>query len=344
VTPPRLSILIPTFDRAATLRDTLDSIARLEGLSGEVEVVVSDDASADHTPVVLSDYRDRLPGFRSYRQRANLGLGNWEFVLREARGELVFLLCDDDAVPAGFLREVFAAFDRHPAADLVCGDITLRGPTFEPLQLLETPTPAGELDGESRCRDQLLSHHMVMATVYRRAVLLAAGGWDRQVGTHFDCTAFCRAALRSRTTVRVPTPLLDFRISPGSWSRRMNRERQHQLALWYRRKLDLLREDAAGLAPGLVAFLGGMYVRHADTVLAGLETELTLGRVSGREARAAARALLEVFPEARRSRMAWKLWACTRLGTGWLRALRRATGRPDPHHGPGALFNSFGPP
>jgi hypothetical protein len=343
MTAPRLSILIPTFNRAPTLGNTLDSVARLEGLSSEVEVVVSDDSSADHTPAVLSDYRDKLPGFRSYRQPANLGLGNWEFVLRQARGEWVFLLCDDDAIPPHFLREVSAAFDRHPAADLVCGDITLRGPAFEPLQLLETATPAGELDGESRCRHQLLSHHMVMATVYRREALVVAGGWDRQVGTHFDCTAFCRVALRARSTVRVPAPLLDFRISPGSWSHRMNREKQRQLALWYRRKLDLLREDATTLAPSLVGFLGGMYAKHAETVLAGLETELALGRITGRAARAAARALLQVFPEARHSRMAWKLWACTHLGTGWLRLLRRAAGRPDPWGSPYALFNSFGP-
>ena len=339
---PRLSFVIPTYNRATTLTVALDSIlAQTVGLD-DVEILVSDDASSDDTPRLLDLYRGRHPGVRTFRQATNLGLRHWQFLLGEARGDLVFVLCDDDAVPPDFLAHVLPAFD-DPELGLLTGDIRLRGPRFDPLRVLTTPTPVGPADGPTRCREQLRSHHMVMATVYRRSVLTAAGGWDPTVGTHFDCTAYCRSALRSRRTLKLDRPLLEFRISPGSWSHRLTREAQRRLAEWYRRKLDLLRADAAELAPDLEPFLNGMYRGHARTVAIGLETELTLGRLPPADARRALAELTAVFPEASADRVVWKVWACTHLGTGWLRRARRLLGRPEPADSALALFNSFGP-
>ena len=337
----RFSILIPSYRRPAMLRQTLASVAAQTALGGDVEVVISDDSPTAETRAEVEAFRDGRGYVRTFEHVENLGgPGNWSFLLDQARGEFVFLLSHDDAIPPDFLATYLALIRERPRLDLVFGDIELRSPDFRPLTVLSAASPEGPADGPSRCRDQLLSHHMVMATAYRRSTLVDAGGWDARVGSHLDCTAFCRSAVRARETYRVARPLLFFRISAGSWGHDQAKD-QRQLAVWYRRKLDLLRDDARSLAPDLLPLLDTMYGWHARTVLIYLETELGTRHLDGPSARAAMRSLLDVFPEGRHDRVAWKLWLASHLGTGWLRLARRLTGRPDPYQSSVALFNSF---
>ncbi len=341
---PALSILIPTYNRSAMLRQTLDSIAAQTYLpAGDVEVVVSNDCSKDDTKAVLAGYEARMPFLRVFHQQANLRhAGNWEFLLAQARGELVFLLCDDDAIAPDFLETYLGLFRDDPELDMVFGDIQMRDPDFGVLaELPLKETPAGLADGLTRCRNQLMSHHMVMSTVYRRATLLTAGGWDGQVGSHLDCNAFCRTALRARKTFRIPRPMLYFRVTKGSWSHQLSTQNQAQLALWYRRKLELLTEDARQIAPAFLPEMPEMALRHVRNVLTYLEVEYGNGRLSGPDLRSAMNGLLSVFPEGRNDRMAWKLRLCSVAGTGWLKALRKVLGKPDPYSSTLSLFNSF---
>jgi glycosyltransferase involved in cell wall biosynthesis len=339
---PLISIIIPTYNRSATLRQTLDSLLAQTIIPDGLEVIVSDDASPDDTRQVLDGYRERMPYLRVFHQEMNLRAGNWEFVQSEARGEFIFLLCDDDAVAPDFLESALSAFDADPELDMVLGDIELRGPAFAPLAPLPlVETPEGPADGPTRCLSQLRSHHMVMSTVYRRSTLLAAGGWDGRVGTHLDCNAYCRAALRARKTLRIARPMLYFRISPVSWGRRVSQEQQAQVALWYRRKLDALVDDARALAPQILPELHRMYLRHGRCVLVHLETELAHGRIDGPLARRAARGLLGQFPEARLDPMALKVWLASYLGTAWLSGLRKMLGKPDPYRSSLELFSRF---
>jgi len=342
---PSLSILVPTYDRAAMLAQALESLAVQTELPADLEVIVSDDASptAEATAAVVRTFEGRLPNLRYFQQEKNLGgEGNWTFCLGQATGDLVFLLSHDDAVAPDFLATYLGLFRLHPELDLVTSDIELRGPDLETVLAPQVlPTPEGPADGPTRVRCQLESHHMVMATVYRRSVLIDAGGWDKQVGSHLDCTAYCRSSLRSRLTWRVARPMLRFRLSAGSWSHKLTTDpaKQGRLAGWYRTKLDLLREDARTLAPDLLPFLDRMYAWHARLAMMAMEVDLGTGAMSRRSTREAMRALLAVFPEGKHDRKAWQLRLATAVGPGPLAAARRLVGRPDPTATTLALFH-----
>ncbi len=93
---PRLSICIPTYNRAALLDHCLE---QLDGLpvDGSIEIVVSDNASTDETADVLAAHSARAPHLRAHRLVQNQGLwGNRMNVLRRATGEVVTFLADDD--------------------------------------------------------------------------------------------------------------------------------------------------------------------------------------------------------------------------------------------------------
>jgi glycosyltransferase involved in cell wall biosynthesis len=93
--PPKISVLIPCYHQAQFLPEALDSVLRQD--FQDLEVIASDDASPDNTFSVLQDYSRRDSRIRIFHQPSNLGMvENWNFSLRQARGEAVKLMGGDD--------------------------------------------------------------------------------------------------------------------------------------------------------------------------------------------------------------------------------------------------------
>ena len=92
---PKISILIPCYQQARFLPEALDSVLRQD--FHDLEVIASDDCSSDNTLSILQDYASRDSRIRIFRHNTNLGMvENWNFCLRQARGEAVKLMGGDD--------------------------------------------------------------------------------------------------------------------------------------------------------------------------------------------------------------------------------------------------------
>ena len=106
---PLLSICIPTRNRSALLRQTLEELCAIRW-PFETEIVVSDNACADDTPAVLKAFP-----VRSFRQPEKLeAIDNYFAAIRGARGEFAFYLADDDAVIPEALARAVAEMQAHP--------------------------------------------------------------------------------------------------------------------------------------------------------------------------------------------------------------------------------------
>ena len=102
---PHVSVVIPAFDVAATLPETLKSV--LAQSFADLEAIVVDDGSRDATPEIVRACRD--PRVRLVRQ-ANRGLaGARNTGIFESRGRLVAFLDGDDL----WRRDKLAAHVRH---------------------------------------------------------------------------------------------------------------------------------------------------------------------------------------------------------------------------------------
>jgi abequosyltransferase len=94
---PILSVCIPTYNRAAFLRESLTSVFRaIEGLEDAVEVLVSDNASSDDTSTVIAEFQSRYPQLRYNRNLQNVIDENFFIAADLARGEYVWVFADDD--------------------------------------------------------------------------------------------------------------------------------------------------------------------------------------------------------------------------------------------------------
>jgi len=115
---PLVSMCIPTFDGAATLGETLDSIVA-QAFDG-LEVVICDDASRDGTVALAEDYARRFPFIRVIRNDRNLGMDrNFDRTIGHARGNYVWWSGQDDVFAAGAMDKLRDVLARHPEVDFV---------------------------------------------------------------------------------------------------------------------------------------------------------------------------------------------------------------------------------
>jgi abequosyltransferase len=103
----KLSICIPTYNRAAFLGEALDSVIRQA--TDEVEIVVSDNASTDNTEALVRAYQARFPRIRYHKNPENLGADrNYLKVVELAEGEYCWLLGSDDIFKLGAVSHMLA--------------------------------------------------------------------------------------------------------------------------------------------------------------------------------------------------------------------------------------------
>jgi glycosyltransferase involved in cell wall biosynthesis len=114
--PPTVSICIPTYSRHEYLAEAIASAATQR--YSPVEILVSDDGRCPAIEEVAKKFVQRDSRVRYWRNEANLGLaGNWNRCVKEARGDYVIIIGDDDRLLADGLRDLVAA----GSEDLVFG-------------------------------------------------------------------------------------------------------------------------------------------------------------------------------------------------------------------------------
>lgn len=84
-----VSICIPTYNRASYLKKCLDSIVgQSEFLKGDVEIVISDNCSTDHTEKVVQGYKEKYSNIQYYRNEENIRDKNFPRCLMKGKGIL----------------------------------------------------------------------------------------------------------------------------------------------------------------------------------------------------------------------------------------------------------------
>lgn len=123
IASPRILVAIPTRNRPADLRRCLESLARVAYPRWEALVVDQSDDTGART--VVADLAPALPGLQ-YDHMDEIGLArarNRAMQVAERDIDILAFLDDDCTVPPDWLRQVAAAFARHPDAALVFGAV-----------------------------------------------------------------------------------------------------------------------------------------------------------------------------------------------------------------------------
>jgi glycosyltransferase involved in cell wall biosynthesis len=118
----RLSICIATFNRAAFIGETLDSI--ISQATDQIEIVIVDGASSDNTEQVVETCRQHFPALRYFRQEKNMGVDrDFNRAVELASGEYCWLFPDDDLLKPGAIQTVLSESCRGYDAIIVNAEV-----------------------------------------------------------------------------------------------------------------------------------------------------------------------------------------------------------------------------
>ena len=117
---PKLSLCISTYNRAGWVEVNLRNIFSQIGTPrDDLEVLVVDNTSVDHTTEVVQPYLTR-PDFRYVRNPKNVGmLGNLAVTAQRAKGEYIWIIGDDDLTRSGVVERILEIINQHPGIGLI---------------------------------------------------------------------------------------------------------------------------------------------------------------------------------------------------------------------------------
>lgn len=140
-----LTVGIPTFNGERFLADAIQSaLSQREAMATRgLEILVSDNASSDRTGDLVRHLQESYPGLISYyRNQENVGFDrNIDLIFKRAKGQLIWLLSDDDALNAGALEKLTQVIDRRAALSVIFSNysayrVDLHSPAFNPRESL----------------------------------------------------------------------------------------------------------------------------------------------------------------------------------------------------------------
>ncbi|MGH7232102.1 MAG: glycosyltransferase family 2 protein [Nitrospiraceae bacterium] len=173
---PIVSIIVPAYNTAAYISDTLDSV--FAQTRTDYEVIVINDGSPDTEGLerVLLRYRERI----HYIKQENRGLsGARNTGIRATRAPLIALLDSDDIWEPDYLAVQVGAMERDPTIDvmyanaLVFGDAPEAGRTF-----MELCPSEGQVTFEALVTGRCT---VMVSTTIRREAILRAGMFDESL-------------------------------------------------------------------------------------------------------------------------------------------------------------------
>jgi len=126
---PLVSIVTPTYNQAAFLRETLESVLSQD--YPRIEYQVIDDGSTDETAQILAEYSHRISIDRHANrgQTPNINKG-WE----RAKGEILTWLNSDDTFLPGTVMKAVNYLQQHPDVGIVFGDTLFTRHDGEPIE------------------------------------------------------------------------------------------------------------------------------------------------------------------------------------------------------------------
>lgn len=210
---PTVSIIVPAYNTADFIGETLDSV--LAQSFSDYEVIVVNDGSPDTEQLecVLEPYRDSIV----YIKQENRGpSGARNTGLRAARGKYIAFLDGDDIWHPDYLLRQLAVLERDPSLCAVFPNVVTFGGTTEDGRAMMDSAP---LEGEITFERLLAGDcYVFVGVTARRDALLEVGMFDESLRRAEDYDLWLRLLFAGRRIGYHREVLARYRKRPGSQS------------------------------------------------------------------------------------------------------------------------------
>ena len=201
---PLVSIIIPCYNKAHYLGETLDSVAAQT--YPDIEVIVVDDDSPDHTKEVVEDWQGRMPNLHYLHQPNQGPSAARNNGIRASHGKYVMALDADDRLAPNYVEKCANYLQQHPEVKLVYSRADMFGQYNQPWDLPDYS------------HYELLWKNMVnYCAMYRRTDFDLTPGYNTNMVKGLEDWDFWLTFLKPRDKVhRIDEVLFHWRTQPVS--------------------------------------------------------------------------------------------------------------------------------
>ncbi len=182
-----ISIGLPTYNGMPFIKQSILSL--LKQTYRHLEIIISDDVSTDGTAELCRELAKKDKRIKFFRQKNNLGfVGNFNFVLKKAKGRYFAWAADDDLWDKNFIKNLYQSISSNKEAVLVMASFDdIRGKKHYP-----------QTRQKSRCLNRFQSLIYFMGTrdlslfygLHLKNSLIAAGGYHKDFRPFFKSSDF----------------------------------------------------------------------------------------------------------------------------------------------------------
>lgn len=200
---PLVSVVIPIYNMQEYLEETLQSVVK--STYPNLEVILMDDGSKDHSAQIARQYADRYACFHYFYQE-NQGLSaTRNHAISRANGVYIYPLDADDLLHPDFLTAAVDVMMANPNVKVVCS----------------TDLFFGARQGKWSLPDfslSLLARKNIIAAsaLYRKSDWAKAGGYCADMVWKEDWDFWISILKSGGDVVRLPQPGISYRIRSGS--------------------------------------------------------------------------------------------------------------------------------
>lgn len=282
---PKVSVVLPAFNAAPFLRQTIGSIATQSFT--DFEIVVVDDGSTDATASIARAVDPRVRVI----QQSNQGIAVARNVgLSESNGKWIAFMDHDDLWHPDKLKVQTQILENDPGCGIVYGEFLRWNPQTPPQfpdDILDGSRIVADLSGFILSRLVQTNWVLLSTAMIRREVFNDVGLFDPCMPPADDWDFVLRAAERFRFT-KLVQPLALYRVHPGQTSLKLpTRNVEFELRARTLGRLYELGEvvpDMAGVGQrqflalfhyGLAQYAAGLYREACETFIVSLRYRAT---------------------------------------------------------------------
>jgi len=242
-----ISVIMSVHNGEAYLKDAVESV--LSQTYKDFEFIVVDDASTDSSLKILESY----PSIKIVRNEKNIGLTkSLNHALSIAQGDYIARMDADDISLPHRLQVQKDFLDSHPSIVCVGSSLTIIDTKGNVVGTKQATTDSDLLMFYMILKNQI-AHPSVM---FRKDIILAAGGYDESVRYAQDYDLWSRLMNAGYTFSNINEPLIKYRIHGESITQGAKKEPAYQSAIdtTYKNLSRLLTIDRAAFTVFINAF------------------------------------------------------------------------------------------
>jgi glycosyltransferase involved in cell wall biosynthesis len=209
---PKISIITPSYNQAAFIRSTIESVLSQD--YPNLEYIVLDAASTDGTIDILKEYSDKLV-WKSEKDRGQSDALNKGF--RMATGDILAFINSDDTYEPGALKKVGEFYASHPEANWVTGKCYVIDTHGSEIRKAVTTYKNFWLKVNSYSMLTVLDYVSQPSTFWSREVINQVGLFDEGLHYSMDYDYSLRVGKKFKMYF-ISDYLANFRVHPASKS------------------------------------------------------------------------------------------------------------------------------